>query len=453
MKVVNNRVGERSKFTTLLKKLHDYAYVESLIIILIYLTAGYVIDPDDICLINGEVSYILILLAVVTLFHGFESGMLTTGVLALALWYFYPSFEYVEFLVALMMTLIFSEFHYYWTKKIKLAKLDADYRGTKLDELSKSFYSLKISHDQLEKNYVIKPMSIRNSIEQIVDNNKEIDEDRNILDKSKRYHSGFLHLLEKSFNVHGAIIIYEKEGVEDKIFSENTTNIVMGGGVEDISKEECFKDYLADKAINRKKPIFISDKDGEPAHKEDKNSNYIAAIPALEQNRVVGVLLIEKMSFMDFNRENLTSLSILLEYFFAEVRKKNVLYYLDEISIIEDQNFRFEYTRLKYLDDQYGVSSIVLVLRIDNELQATRIYEKIIKMLRSLDMVTLVKNNNLYYIVLLFPLHDNAAAMGFLNRLVRTLDEEKDKKFNYMTFDFSKTKLFNKYITEDYSNE
>ena len=453
MKVVNGRVVEKSKTAVLLEKLHEHAYVETLAIVFGYLGIGYLINPDDICLVNGQVSYIMILLAVVTLFHGFESGMITTGIIAFALWYFYPSFQYVEFLVTLMMTLIFSEFHYYWTKKIKEAKLDADYRGTKLDELSKAFYTLKISHDQLEKNYVIKPMSIRNSIEKIISENQEIDANDDIKDKTKEYYKSFLHLLEKSFNVHGATIIYEKEGVSTQLFSPKTTDVVFGSGVEEINLEDQFADYLVDRVINLKKPVFISDKDSEPTTIDDQNSNYIAVIPSLEQNKVVGLLLIDKMPFMAFNRENLTSISILLEYFFAEVRKQNILHHLDEIGIVQDQTFRFEYARLKYLYSKYGVGSIVLVLRIDNELQATRVYERIVKMLRSLDMVTMVSNNGLYYITLLFPLHDDAAAMGFLNRLLYTLDEEKDKKLNYMSFDFSQTKLFTKYLEEDYSND
>ncbi|MEA2091804.1 MAG: PelD GGDEF domain-containing protein, partial [Campylobacterota bacterium] len=177
---------------------------------------------------------------------------------------------------------------------------------------------------------------------------------------------------------------------------------------------------------------------------------YIAAIPAMQENEVVSVLVIKRMPFMAFNRENLTSISILLEYFSIEIRNKNILSVHDEISIVPDEQFRFEYARLKHLFKKYKVDSILLVLRIDNELQATRIYEKIVKMLRSLDMVSMVEQNDLYYVTLLFPLHDKAAALGYLNRLLNSLNEEKDKEFNYMTFNLSQTELLNKYLREDY---
>jgi hypothetical protein len=451
MKVKSNRVKERTKIESLLAFLHEHAYVETMIIVSMYLLVGYAIDPNDICILDGEISYILILLAVITLFHGFENGMLTLAILAVAIWLTYPLFQYIEFLVALLMTMIFSEFHYYWTQKIKNAETNAEYRGTKLDELSKAFYTLKISHDQLEKNYVIKPMSIRNSIEFIISKHLEIDTDNTLEDKKKAYYENFLLLLEKSFNVSSAAIVYKVEDYLNEYITEENSNIVINSKSESIELDEFFGDHLVDKAIERGTAIYISDALGEPTTNSDGNSQYLAAIPAMHKGKAVAVLVIKKMPFMSFNREILTSLSILLEYFTVEIRKQDVLCVQEELRVIKDESFRFEYYRLKNLYDNYKVNSIALVLRIDNELQAVRIYDKIEKMLRSLDMVTIVKENELYYITLLFPLHDKAAAIGYLNRLLNYLDESKDKEFNYMTFNLSQTELLNKYLSEDYS--
>ncbi len=449
MKAQLNRIQERTTIEKILQFIHDYAYIETLIIVSIYLFIGYVVNPEDICMLDGSVSYILILLSVITLFHGFENGILAVGIIALVMWFFYPTFQYVEFLSTLMMTMIFSEFHYYWTKKIKDAEIDSEYKGAKLDELSKAFYSLKISHDQLEKNYIIKPMSIRNSIEYIISKHKEIDENDEIEDKNKGYYINFLKLLEKSFNVHGATIVYKKDNLDKGVLNQKDAGMVLSSNARDLGLANTFKDYLMDKAVTRKTAIYISDTTGEPSAMIDNNSEYIAAIPAIHENHVVCVLLISKMPFMAFNRENLTSISILLEYFSIEIRNKNVLSTSTELDIIDNEEFRFEYIRLKHLYDKYDVDTVILVLRIDNELQATRVYELNEKMLRSLDMVTMIEQNGYYYINLLFPLHDKAAALGYLNRLLGTL-EDKDKEFDYMTFNFSQTDLLNKYLREDY---
>ena len=452
MKANSNRIKERTVLESFLKLVHDYAYFETITIVTFYLLVGYAIDDQNICILNSDISYILILLAVITLFHGFENGMLALSIIAFTMWFAYPSFAYVEFLVALLMTMIFSEFHYYWTKKIKKAEINAEYRGTKLDELSKAFYTLKISHDQLEKNYVIKPMSIRNSIETIIYEHDEINKDDSVVNKKAAYYRNFLSLLEKSFNVSSAVVVYRKKDSKENYITKDNSEIVYGKNTPKIKLDEVVEDYLVDRAIGRHSAIYISDDNGEPTVDLDNGSLFVAAIPSVRDNKVEEILAIERIPFMAFNRENLTSISILLEYFTIEIRKNILLEEVHDLEIIQDDKFKFEYERLKVLYKKYKVNSIMLVLRVDNELQATRVYEKIEHMLRSLDMVTMIEENGFYYITLLFPLHDEAAALGYLNRLKSMLQEEKDKEFDFMTFDLSQTKLLNKYYREDYGH-
>ncbi len=444
------RVQHESKLQILIQKINKYAYLETLTIVAMYLLVGYLINEKDICILHHDISYILILLSIITLFHGFENGLLALGVLALAMWFFYPIFEYIEFLVALMMTMIFSEFHYYWTKRIKEAEISANYRGTKLDELTKSFYTLKISHDQLEKNYVVKPMSIRNSVEQIINQNKIITKDKSIDDKNEQYYRNFLLLLEKSFSVTSGLILYKNDSTDDLLFSEETSSISYNSNSKHYALDEVFKDYLVDKALNNKQTIYVSDESGDPGLNSGGNSQYIAVIPSIQDGQVISMLVIETMPFMSFNRENLTSIAILLEYFSLEILASNKLATIDKLSIVENKEFRYEFSRLEHIYKKFNVNSIVLVLRLKSELQITRIYDIIVKMLRSLDMVARVDAQGIYYIVFLFPLHDKSAALGYLARLVSFIEEEQDKKFNHMTFSMSEIELLNKYLREDY---
>jgi hypothetical protein len=448
-----NRVKERSKLDTIIGKLREYAYLETVILVLFSIGVGYLIDPNDICFLNAEVSYILVLLSIITLFHGFENGMLALGILAVTIWIFYDTFEYVEFLVALMMTLIFSEFHYYWTKKINEAKMSAEYKDMKLDELSNAFYSLKISHDQLEKNYVVKPMSVRNSIEKIIKSEDKLKNIKDIDERNKIFYSNFLLLLEKSFNVNRALIIFKKNSAaDDNVIDADETLVSYTTVCENYDNDAIINDYLVDKSINSAKPVYISDKNGDPDNYNPDESNFIASIPSIQNDKIKAVLVIKMMPFMAFNRENLTSISILLEYVTMEITQNNFLNTNHELDMITDTKFRYEYFRLKYFNKKYNVSSIILVLKIDNELRFRRVYEKVKRMLRSLDMVSDVHANGFHYITLLFPLHGKSEALGYLNRLLSIFEDERDKKFDYMTFKISKTSLLSKYLKEDYND-
>ena len=445
-----NSIEEKTLFTRLLDSLQKYAYVETFAIFALFFGIRYLINPQDICMLDSKASVLMILLAVITLFHGFENGFLSLGIISTVMWYFYPIFPYLDFLMLLMMALIFSEFHYYWTQKIKAAEIQSSYKSVKLDELSKAFYTLKISHDQLEKNYVIKPMSIRNSIEKIVTLNKESSDIQNIDENNKRYYENFLTMLAKSFSVVSARVVYLNHETQKQEFTATNALIAKRSSAKNDTIEDLLADTLVDKALTKKQPIYVSDDLGVPMQRGDA-TNFLAVIPSVIEEKVISLLIIDEMPFMSFNKENLTSIAILLEYFSLEILQKNTLDMRDDIAIVKDDKFRYEYSRMQHLYKKFHVNSILLVLRIDNELQALRIYEKIRKMLRSLDLVTLVEYEGLYYVTLFFPLHDKSAALGYLNRLNNSLDEAKDKNFNYMTFDMKQTELFNKYIKEDYN--
>jgi len=442
----------QDQLSVVIAKLQDFAYLETFTLVALYLGVGYLINAQDICMIDSQVSFILILLSVITLFHGFENGLFALVLLAFALWFFYPVFAYTEFLVALMMTLIFSEFHYFWTKKIKKAELDANYRGSKLHELSKAFYALKISHDQLEKNYVVKPMSIRNSIGEIIRQKIDVDNDAeiNLNERTKEYYKNFMILLEKSFSVSKSLVVY-KSTQSTTILSEDNALQVCSSTCAVKNLKGIFNNYLVDKAISRQQAVFISDESGNPDLENLNETKFVAAIPSVLDGEVVSVLAIEMMPFMSFNRENLTSIALLLEYLSLSVAKEDSLYLSKELDSIEDKDFRNEYIRLKHLFDKYEVESTVLVIKIDNELQSLKISTLVQKMLRSLEFTTTLHSGKNYYIVNLFPLHDKSSAVGYVNRLQEVLDDERDKKFEHMSFNMKESRVLNKYLKEDYS--
>lgn len=450
MEPVNKRIEKTSTARRLIKKIKKHAYLETVVIITIFLLVGYLTTPNDICLIQQKIPYLIVVLSILTLFHGFESGFIAMGILSAAMWLFYQKFPYIDFLTLLMMILIFSEFHYYWTKKIRELKTGDDYKASKLDELSKSFYSLKISHDQLEKNYVIKPMSIRSAIEQIIEKNNYINVDDINAINTQRY-KNFMALLEKSFNVKRGLILHKLDQIHDKTMTLQNSIITHSSNYADYDEAEIFDEYLIAKAIDHKKPIYISDEAGNPALKKNQDSKFLAVIPSIYNDELIAILAIEKMPFMAFNKENLTSIAILLEYITIEIYKSNILNDSNRLTILKDGNFRYEYNKLNYLYKKYKVNSTVLVIKINNEIQTIKIHKTIQKLLRSLDMVTCVKNKDAYYLVLLFPLNDKSVAIGFLNRLLYNIQHEKDKIFEYMTFAIKQDDLILQYITDDYN--
>jgi len=443
----HKRIKKISKLDIFLNKVKRYAYLETISIVGVFLLVGYFISKQDICFVHKQISYVLILLAIITLFHGFENGLVAIGMLSLSMWAFYPEFPYIDFLVTLMMTMIFSEFHYYWTRRIKELTVEANYKAAKLNELSKAFYTLKISHDQLEKNYVVKPMSIRNAIESIITTAKELQTD-DTNERTAKFYKNFLALLEKSFNINSGFIIY-KNNINHQLIKENS-NITYSSTCEEYSKDEIMNSYLVDRAIQFKQPIYISDAVGEPSLENKENSRFLVAIPFVLENNVNSVMVIDRMPFMAFNKENLISISILLEYLSLAIIKNKTLTNSYHINKVTDDDFTYEYNRLRYIAENYLVDSTIMVIKIDNELQTKKVHEKIKQMLRSLDIATVVRHKKSSFIILLFPLSDDSSALGFLNRLKHNIKDDYYKQFQNMNFSTKELDLLNEYIEDDY---
>ena len=122
----------------------------------------------------------------------------------------------------------------------------------------------------------------------------------------------------------------------------------------------------------------------------------------------------------------------------------------DRLKSISDDEYRYEYFRLYGLYKLNQIDSTTLVIKVNSELLSLRLYKTIIKLLRSLDMVTLIKHNNVFHVSILFPLADNSVATGFLSRLLKNISNLNENQFEYMIFGFKQIDLYDEYISTDH---
>jgi len=453
----NNRNLRKSWSENFIEFLNKHAYTETIIVTAIYLFIGYAINPNDICMVEKDAPFLIMFLALITLFHGLESGILSLTIITVTMWFSYESFKYIDFLVALIMTMIYSQFHRYWTNKLTRMHLDVEYRSRKISELSHAFYTLKISHDQLEKNYVVKPMSIRNSIEHILNKNTENISINNQEKQIQNNYKDFLELLQKSFNLTDALIVYtldhNKKHIKDdfKHLQQNSYIITQHDKEDNTTIDQILEDNIVEKAIKQKRPVYLSDETGNPSVIANIHYNYLAAIPSVYEGEILGLLLIKQMSFMAFNKENLTAISILLDYFMMEISNKTLLLTHKYLPLVKNKDFTIEFTRLKFIDQKYHVNSVTILIKLQSKLHGARLHKLINKILRSLDLVTVVEHNGFCNIIILLALNDIGAAKGFLNRLINNIRTKEDKEFDFMIFEISEIDQINEFLQKEYT--
>lgn len=402
-----------------------YSYAETGTLLAGFFILGYLVDPHDPALIHYGLAYITFLMAIITLFHGISNGLFAVFCLAVAMKFFYPVFPTEAFLYEVVFVLVFGEFHYYWNRKIAQNKTKNSYLNTKLDELSNAFYMLKISHDQLEKNYVFKPMSLRNSIRLIKEAYVE----------KKDYFKDFLLVLQKSFSVTQAELYAVKNESLYSVYDEARLNEIK------------ISDPMLETALLKKRPVYVSSKDVK------NNSRYLAVIPAVLQGEVRGVLLVEKMPFLSFNKDMLISISILVTYFLEELGKWELIRQAGQKNGLVNNEFYFELMRLNKIYTEHEVNSTILILKTKDSLFAHMLLKKTQENLRSLDMVSAHTSQGYEVLGILFPFADQASAQGFLDRLFSRLKLElDDEKIEYTFFEISQLQIVKEYAGIDHDN-
>jgi hypothetical protein len=384
--------------------LAPYPYIETIVIVSIFLGIGFWTNPEDICMLDSPLYPMTIILAMITLFHGISSGLFAIAIIGIVMKFGYVEFQYESFLGQMLLVLIFGEFHYYWVRIITKHSTEMLFTKQKLSELSDSFYALKISHDQIEKGYIVKPMSIRNSIrliktEYYQNKNKDV------------FFAKYLQMIEKNFVVKKAILL----------------NVENDGSIKQLAISEGANTFYANDpmyldVLEKKMPVYLE------SHNQYTGSRYMAILPAISNDCVVGILVIEDMSFMAFNKDALVSITILTNYLFTEEHKLSILRGITNFLPEFENNFRFEVYRLLRMSREFNTQTTLMLFRSEDML-AVHIYIDLIKRnLRTLEILDHVTISGVEVVAVLFPFSDISSVDGFLDRLGKPMEDIRSKE-------------------------
>ena len=397
-------------------KIQKYVYLETFVITFVFIILGYLFQPNDILLIEKDLFLLTGFLSVLTLFFGLGSGLFSLSMLTIIMFSGYETFEYQLFLKELVLIFIFGEFHSFWHKKVMFYRQKMETLETHFQDVSKAFYALKISHDQLEMNYVLKPVSLRHSLVQIVDNMHEENAD---------HWQNLAVLFEKTFGITKLNLCMIEEG-------RCISQIVSG------KKSISMEDSLIQKALKSTLPVYI------PEH-VNETSEYVAVIPAVFQNEVKAMLLIEEMPFMSFKEDNLIAIRFIFDYFFLLLHHEKVLRDSSLVPQLGD-SFRFAYIDHYQLFQRYNVNSAFIVFKLKDALVHHRLNGVIEETLRDLDQYDTLSFDEGFISVVMTPFSEKESSKGLEKRILENLREEEMKSLEITFFTFEEKELFERYI-------
>ncbi|MDP3265512.1 MAG: hypothetical protein Q8M39_01660 [Sulfuricurvum sp.] len=365
---------------------------------------GYLLRPTDPFFFTGRYDVFLIFMTVFTLFYGTVVGIIMLGISYVVSLNFYTNIPYMQIMQYLIFVLIYGEFHYHWNRKINIANENNLYTKNRLRMLGNAFFLAKISHDQLEKTYIMKPMSLREAIVSLADEPKE---DRLTL---------LLERLSHYYGVENAAYYHFEGESAIKLAEIGNSTIVY-----DKSHP------MLDKMLSSLESIYVSD-----IETHDRDS-WLAVLPSFNYlNELRGVLILKKMPFMMFNIDNILKIEVILNYFEQE-ENQHIDFHVPQTYRVCKDDFLFELMRLLKLNHSYGVQSSLFAIHATKPASIGMLDHFLLNSLRVLDLFERIEisSDECYYVFLL-PFENISGTLSFEKRILNKVHLSDDDNLQSM---------------------
>jgi len=412
---------------------------------------GYYFDKKDALLIHHDFSFLILWLAIVTLFYGLAMGLvmwITFAVLTTFLYLEDPI--YITILLenlafVFLFGLFFSNLH----SEIDKAKIENRYLHLRLKELTSAFFTLKISHDKLESIYITQPASFRFVISEVLESCEH-----NTPELSAK---NSLKVLKKFFAVNSAMIYRVNKGSLGRCFSS------IGNIDINVKKD----DKLIEEALSNKKAIYLKDLE------EKEQTAYIYAVPFLDKrNKVVALLIVKDIPFLFYNEDTLLKINVVFTYIWTEYKKRASLDRIESnreknsISVYENHerqdivDFKLEIERLTNILNGFKIESRVYAISTESEHINREIVEffYLNEELEILDMYISLECKGRYIHFILFPfmsLPSMYEKAKNLDARIESLEERLKAKLPQKKLSFIDTKHVSvkdfSFLLEEYS--
>lgn len=367
------------------------AVIEVLGLVVVFSVAGYVFYPQDPLLFQWSFPPVFLLVIVVALYWGVLASLFVVLLLLLISQLLYGGVLVEKLLWCFILAVVSGEFRYYWQRRMNEAEAKVQYYRERLDSLRKHFAFLRLSHDQLENNYVLRPYSLRRALE-------ELKQQLTCEEDAWKAAKFLLLVLNRDFTVYRAAIY---RGSLERGFT-----MLACTSEEDVEELDT-SDPMVQEALRLQEIHYVSW--GVLEKFPERTPKYLAVVP-WKLHDTVYLLVIRDMAFVNLNDEVMHYLYLLLSFVFEEICEAR---YEKGLPIGEELvEFLQEMKRAFRFYKEFGVDSTVILLDVPKKDSS---FEDTLRgKLRVLDVFCKLQEGR---VIILLPLTNSAGARGFLERL------------------------------------
>lgn len=398
--------------------------LETVLLTVAMLALAQYISPDDPFSLSGPIPWI----AIAPIFCGLLYGSLfgtTSLIVVLAYLIFLQPADAIntpivrEYLVGVCtMTFLTGLFSSYWLGRIRHVEYLNRYVREHLDDLSRDYYLLRISHERLEHAYITKPLSFRDAFYQI-----KQDVLKNNYDVDKTISQQLLNIFSQYCSINCAMFCFY-----DSRSKALTTMASLGK-----SFEVMLDDPLIRNAIDNHVTSYFA------VNELDDNlaSAYLAVVPFLNQQRkIIGFIIIKEMPFWSLTHDNLEVLSVFAAVFSLQFSTVKQVQALVDIFPSCTPEFLREFQTLVTLKKHNKVDSGLSGIMIPEGFFQENIVYSLQQQKRSLDHIWIIPIQSSLLFITLMPLTSLEGIRGFQKRLADWLKSEFGQELNKKGLDF-----------------
>jgi hypothetical protein len=381
-------------------------WLETFAITAVVLFAGYFLHHQDPFFVHAPFPWVWFAPLLVALRYGISPGIISLTLVCVVyltgqrLGRVPLGFPTSFFLGGVLITLLCGQFSNVWHQRLRRAEQLSRHASERFEQLSRSYFMVRLSHNRLEENLISRPVTLRDAMTDlrslIAAHNGKVNQDTG---------AALISLLAQYCCIESAAIyLTDREGrLQEKPI------VGCGKGAPYHPN-----DLLLRSAIEKQKTAFQAVN----RLRGDEESAYLVAAPMCTSSGVLmGVLLVSEMPFLSMNRENLQIMGILLAYATDHAESASIAQTLLEGFPECPSEFAAEMVKMVHLRRDLDVKSALVLVNIAPNVHLEAICTALERQQRGLDHGWRRDLNwGVQYLTLL-PFSGLAAVEGYLDRI------------------------------------
>jgi hypothetical protein len=360
--------------------------------------------PSNPLFLGSEFHWLWLAPALIACRYGVFAGFLSVGLL-LALWWgrhgpIDPEdvFPKAHFLGGALLVFICGQFSEMWTARLTRARQIAAYYEARLDALTRNHYLLRLSHDRLLQDALVKPLTLRDSLAKI--------RDQALLDATRPVPKAdeFLRLIAFLCQIEVASLHAVRDGVPER------DPLAVLGEAHPLERG----DPLVKLATGSNEIAHVQSE----ALRDRNPSRYLVCAPSVDSDGESRFFLaVERMPFMALNTESVQTMAVILGYYadgfaagklVAPMRQR-----VPEVPLA----VALEISRLARVARESRLQSTIAALVFKRDPAGEAAFEQVHRARRSRDVTWEIQRADRRVLLTVMPLAGPAALEGYLIRI------------------------------------